>query len=392
MSGKTELAGSLDFISLADVFQLLGGNNGTGVLRITSQYAPSPGIVYFQDGNPIHATIGSYQGLEAIYPLFGWSDGRFEFAAEKIQVTKTVNSSRMQIVLDALRMLDDGMIEKVGPPSFEAASAASGGDAQQGQGQVYPEIKGPILNYVYVIDEDHFNDGDQIVKEGGHGRWIWVILEGAVHVTRETPKGTFILSQLNEGCYIGAFTSLLHKEYVRSATVKAAGKVQLGVVDMELLAKEFTSLSPTFRFFLVSLDSRLKQITDRAVDLYLGKFPQINTKDKKVLIKKGQTKAELYIIKKGEAHVVAQTSKGYLSLLTLQKGDVLGSIPFVDIGQEPGFASILVSGDFETESLNIDRFQQEYNQLSETFRSMIYNIGTCIAMTTGLVNHLAGSK
>ena len=42
MSDKIALSGKLSFISLADLFQLLGGNSSTGVLKIFSKYAPNP--------------------------------------------------------------------------------------------------------------------------------------------------------------------------------------------------------------------------------------------------------------------------------------------------------------------------------------------------------------
>ena len=392
MTSESVFEGSLRFIGLADVFQLLGGNTVTGLLRLTNQHTPNQGCIYFQEGNPIHATNGTLQGVEAIYPLFGWTDGRFEFIEQKVQVSKTVSHSRMQIVLDALRMLDDGMIDKVGSPAFEEAAAVQAEVSHDGKEESLPVIKGPLLNYVYVIDEDHFKDGDQIVKEGGHGRWIWMVLEGIVSVTKNTEKGPLTIARLGEGCFIGTFTSLLYKEYVRSASVIAQGKVQLGVLDTEVLSKEFDSLSPEFRFLLVSLDERLRKISDKARDFYLGKRPNIQMKNKKMLIKRGSPHKGLYLIRGGEVDVVGKSRKGPIPLLSLGRNEVFGTFPFMDFGHEPAFASVLASEGLKYKSLEAERLRKEFDRLSETFRTFAHNVATCIGMTTGLVSHLADLK
>ena len=119
MSKKVVLAGNLDFISLADIFQILGGNSSTGILSMKSQYASNPGRIYFVEGNPINAGTGALKGIDAVYALFGWMEGNFEFSEEEVNAGQVIKQGRMEIVLDALRMVDDDEIEKLGPPSFD---------------------------------------------------------------------------------------------------------------------------------------------------------------------------------------------------------------------------------------------------------------------------------
>ena len=389
MSDKAALAGSLSFISLADIFQILGGNNSTGVMRITSQYAPSPGLIYFLNGNPINATSGPLSGLDAIYVLFGWIEGKFEFYEEEVQIGRVINKSRMEIVLDAMRMLDDGLIKKVGPPSFdEVASAESSGvgSGKKGAPQV---IKGPLVDYSYVLNEEKYSDGERIVKGGSHGKWIWVILKGSVNVSKETPNGPLNIARLGEGCFLGSFTALTSMKYIRGAAVTALGDVRLGLLDTELLYREFTSLSPDFRGILLSLDGRLRKITDRAVELFMKENKTKGfTKNKKVIIEKGSSKQEAFAIVKGETYVIGQTRKGYLTLLTLEKDEVFGYMPFMDMGHEPRSALVLASKDLKLNRLDTESLQKEYEHLSGTLRNMIYNACTCIFMTTKLAYHL----
>jgi CRP-like cAMP-binding protein len=390
MDNKVVFAGTLSFISLPDIFQTLGSNNSTGRLQITSQYAPNPGVVYFDKGEPVSATMGATNGLDAIYALFGWSEGRFEFFEEKVKIGRVINNSRMQIILDALRMLDDGLIEKIGPTPLPGAQAVQ---TKDGKRWALPVIKGPLVDYVYVISEDSFLHGGRIVKEGGHGRWIWVILEGMVDVTRETSDGTMAVARLGEGCFIGGFASLLRKEAVRTATVTAVGNVQLGVVDADVLSRQYSALTPDFKKFLISLDGRLRRITDRALELQMKKLRKNEEPmDTEPIIKRGSSKEELFAITGGEAYVVGQTPKGDVPLLTLKKNDVFGYLPFMDIGHEPRFASVLASKDLQVSKLDPEKLRKEYNQLSGTFKNLIYNVGSCISATTGLACHLRDGK
>lgn len=393
MSDKAALAGSLSFIGLADIFQILGGNNCTGIMRITSQHAPDPGLIYFLNGDPINATIGPLSGLDAIYALFGWGEGKFEFYEEEVQIGRVVNKSRMEIVLDAMRMLDDGLIKKVGPPSFDEVASAQGSGTGFGKRGAPQVIKGPLVDYSHVLNEEEYRDGGIIVREGGHGKWIWVILKGSVHVTRETSNGPMTIVHLGEGCFLGTFTALTSMEYTRSATAAALGDVQLGLLDTELLYREFASLSPDFRGTLLSLDGRLRKITDRAAELFMKEDKTKGfTKDKKVIIEKGSSTKEAFTIVEGKAYVIGQTRKGYLPLLTLEKDEFFGYMPFMDMYHEPRSALVLASKDLKVNRLDMESLQKEYEQLSGTFRNMIYTICACIFMTTKLVYHLHEGK
>jgi CRP-like cAMP-binding protein len=387
MGGKAVLTGNLKFTSLADLFQIIGGNNSTGILRITSQYVPHPGIVHFLKGNPVNAMNGSLQGLDAVYSLFGRTEGNFEFTEEKISGQPVIKKSRMEIVLDALRMLDDGVIEKVGPTTADELLNKKGSKSKDGQKRELPVIKGPSVDYLYILDEEEFVDGRIVVKEGSHGKWIWVILDGAAQITRDTPRGPLTIAKLGEGCFIGSFTSLLFQEYARSATVTAMGDLRLGLLDTQRLAGEFYTLPADFRNTLSSLDRRLKKITDRAVDLSSGKDDPLTlpAKGLEVAVDMGSKKEGLYCIQEGQAYVVGKTSKGPLPLLTLEKDDIFGTLPFMDMGQEPGNASVLSTPSLKTVPLDPEELHTSYDHLSQTFKGMIFNICTCVSITTKLV-------
>ena len=381
MNDGPALSGKLSFISLADLFQVLGGNSSMGILKITSQYLPNPGQIYFINGNPVNAVYNNLKGIEALYQLFGWLDAEFEFYEKDVQIKKLINQSRMEIVLDALRKLDDGDIKKLGPPADTSSDESIKKDS-------LPVIRGPITDYTYISGEEEFDDGQLIVQEGKHGKWIWLVLEGTVDVIRETDTGPMTISRLGEGSFIGTFAALLFGKYARKSTVVARGKVTLCILDSERFLREFNNLSPEFRAILLSLDNRLVKITDRAIKLYTQKESIELPKNLKTVIKKGSSKQEAFSITNGVAYVIDQTEKGDFPIITLDKGDVFGNLPFQDMAHEPGSASVVASNDLTMKELDIESLQKEYDSLSNMFRSFIHHISTCISLTTRVAHNL----
>jgi CRP-like cAMP-binding protein len=171
----------------------------------------------------------------------------------------------MGIILEGMKLLDDGHIKKVGP----ANTADKAADMKRLLSKT-AIVKGPLVDYMYVVDEEDFFDGEHIVEEGKHGSWIWVILEGVVDIVKEVDSGTIPIIRIGDGSFIGSMASFLLQGHIRTATAVAVGNVQLGVLDSQRLAQEYAGMSLEFRTFLTSLDKRLKQLTDRIVEYHDG--------------------------------------------------------------------------------------------------------------------------
>lgn len=378
MNNNSDLSGSLSFLNLGELLNLLGTNGSSGVLRISSSHTSEPGLVYLDKGNPINAANGSQSGLDAVFALFGWTQGDFEFSEEDVTVEKTITKSRMEIILDGLRLLDEGKIEKIGKASVVKKQA----EASVVSGKL-PLIKGPLVDYSYIVDEEGFYDGDEIVQEGNHGDWIWVILEGTAEIFKQAANGPLKLLRIADGAFLGSVGTLLAGGKVRSATVKAVGNVQLGMLDSQLLANEVANVSADFKNMIISIDYRLRQIIDMAVkvneqDPELKDFIQ----DKKQLIKQGQDEERLFKIKEGEAFIARHTDNGYVPLAHLKKGDFFGRIPFIDMGHEPYSAAVFSSVDLKLAAVDADKLQFEHDGLSSTLKNIIEHLATSISVTT----------
>ncbi|PLX53400.1 MAG: hypothetical protein C0611_05370, partial [Desulfobacteraceae bacterium] len=278
----------------------------------------------------------------------------------------------------ALGMLDDGLIERLGPLSFSDKSQLTGNSSKM------PIIKGPLIDYTYIVDEEEFRANNKIVAEGKHGGWLWVILEGVAEIVKETPTGQLKLLKIGEGAFIGSLTSFLMLEQtVRSAAISAVTNVQLGVLDSRSLSVDFLRMSNSLRNLALSLDKRMKQATEKAVDTHLNKIrleEYINVKNQ--VIKQGDSEDNLFEITEGVAHIVRHTEHGYVPLGSLYPGDFFGNIPFLDLGQEPFHASVFGSENLEFKKMSPDSLQQEYNQLQPTFKNIIDHLATCISVTS----------
>jgi CRP-like cAMP-binding protein len=380
MANTTSLSGSLNFLNLGELLNLLGTNGSSGVLHIKSSFSSEAGQVYLEKGNPINAVNGSVTGLDAVFSLFGWTDGEFEFVQEDVSCEKAITKSRMEIILDGLRLLDEGKIKKLGPATATAAKTPP--ETQTVSGKL-PLIKGPLVDYSYVVDEEGFHDGDEIVQEGNHGDWIWVILEGTAEIIKETEGAPIEILRIGDGAFLGSVAALISGGRVRSATIKAVGSVQLGMIDSQLLANELANVSADFKNLLTSIDVRLKQVLEMAVAYKKNNNHFDNLiKNKKQLIQQGQKEERLFTIKDGEAVIARQSDNGFVPLARLKKGDYFGKIPFLDLGHEPYSAAVFSSENLKLAAVDTARLNSEHEGLSSTLKNIIEHLATSVSVTT----------
>ncbi|MBW1981904.1 MAG: cyclic nucleotide-binding domain-containing protein [Deltaproteobacteria bacterium] len=115
------------------------------------------------------------------------------------------------------------------------------------------------IDLVYVRDEESYSDGEVIFEEGGFSDWLYIILEGQVKITKNTPKGQVTTARLRQGDFLGEIEFLDPGKQPRAATATAIGEVRLGVMDRDKLQREYESLSPAFRKIIRSLARRSRR-------------------------------------------------------------------------------------------------------------------------------------
>ncbi|MFP4039332.1 MAG: cyclic nucleotide-binding domain-containing protein, partial [Desulfosudaceae bacterium] len=379
MKSQIVFSGDLEYLNLGELIQIIGSNGSTGVLRIISKYIERPGQIYFREGNPVEAEAGSKRGLEAIYSLFGWTEGEFEFSNESVAVKDSIKKSRMEIILEGLRLLDDNEIEVKGAVTFESGN-------KNGSAKGLPVIKGPLIDYMDIVAEEEYSAGQPIVHQGRYGTWMWVVLEGEVEICVELGGKTFKLLKIGAGSFIGSISSFEVQNDVRSATVIASDRVQLGVLDRQRLAQEYSSFSVNFKNLMLSLDKRMQQLNRLVLAGRQGKrlkSPPVD-RTKSPIIRQGDKQNRLFSITSGSAYVVKERSENDLVLGQLKKNDFIGKLPFMNIGHEPGSAAVYGSDDLQTKPMDVDQLMEEYERMSGTMMNMIENRANFIVATTKL--------
>jgi len=388
MNSNIVLKGTLSFLNLGELLQLLGGSGSSGILKLTSMHTEGPGFIYIVDGNPVDAEYQNQKGQDVLNSFFGWLDAQFEFSNEDILYRKSIQKNRMEIILDGLRMLDDGLIKKLGQAPGKKAKA----DIKDESG--IPIIRGPLVDYLYIVDEDEFSAGQEVVVQEKYGNWLWVILEGTVEVVRSLPEGQVTINKLTEGAFIGNISSLKEKSNVRSATVSALTRVQLGVLDYHRILEEFSKISENFSGVLFSIENRLKQVTTICANAHFKKIKFLKNmgKLKQFSVSQKMDDKILKIIN-GNAVVVKKINEHFLQLCLLKPDDFVGNIPFLGTSHEPHSAQVFVSDDFQTKKMDLIDLKEEYDELSTTLKNMVLHSSTCLSVTTGrLINNLKNSK
>ncbi len=389
MTSKVVLKGSIEFIELGELLQQLGSSGSTGIIKLVYDPNEEPGYIYLRDGNPINAEYGDARGIDALNSFFGWTGAEFEFIKEDVTCQTVIKKSRMEIILDGLRMYDDGLIPEVGVKSDDAAWDRKSGRADDD----LPVIKGPIIDYVYVVDEEEFPDGTDVVDQDKFGNWFWVILAGKMEVIRILPEGNAPIVRLADGAYIGSIVSFLREGNVRSATVTAIGNVQLGVLDSELISREYAAMTDDLQNILISVDKRMRQVTDVCARAVLKQ--DVTTaihKKMRLLISQDKNENRCLRITAGEAYVIRNSEAGDIHLCTLGVGDFAGAIPFLSTSHEPYSATVYASNDFDAEFFDLGTVRIEYDKLSQTFKNMIDYLSTSISVTTGRILDLTRTK
>jgi CRP-like cAMP-binding protein len=120
-----------------------------------------------------------------------------------------------------------------------------------------------------ILEEEEYQDGDVILREGTSTDWIYIILEGQVRIQKKTPKGAVAITTIGEGQMVGEMAFLEKGKEPRAASAVALGYVRLGVLDRDSLTKEYDSFSPLFRKLILTLVRRMRYITEIAAKLVI---------------------------------------------------------------------------------------------------------------------------
>jgi CheY-like chemotaxis protein len=107
---ETALSGNLSHLDLLGVVQMLAHSRQSGALYINS--SDLDGVMFFDNGDISHAEAGELIGDDAVIAIVkrtnGVENGVYKFVPGASATTRTVLRSATELMLDALRELDEG--------------------------------------------------------------------------------------------------------------------------------------------------------------------------------------------------------------------------------------------------------------------------------------------
>jgi type IV pilus assembly protein PilZ len=112
-----------------------------------------------------------------------------------------------------------------------------------------------------LASEETFQDGQLIVKEGNPGDWVYVILSGNVEISKSVDGKKVVIELLNKGEIFGELGFLGGTK--RTASARAVGPTQIGLIDRASLDLEYNQLSSEFRAILQAIVERFIKMVDK---------------------------------------------------------------------------------------------------------------------------------
>ena len=93
-------------------------------------------VVFFQQGEVIHAEAGGVRGEAAVQAILGWPTGSFRAHANVGTLARTIEKRLDHLLLDCIRRLDEARRDGVPPaqPPAPAARARPPGGGAEGPG------------------------------------------------------------------------------------------------------------------------------------------------------------------------------------------------------------------------------------------------------------------
>jgi len=116
---RTRFSGSLSEMSVVDLLQTIDVSRKSGVLTLVSADGQA-GMISFDSGAVINATVEDLVGEDAVYRHLLWRDGTFDLEFRRVSLSeRTVHRTTQALLMEGMRRLDEWSRLSELLPSFE---------------------------------------------------------------------------------------------------------------------------------------------------------------------------------------------------------------------------------------------------------------------------------
>jgi uncharacterized protein (TIGR02266 family) len=124
-----------------------------------------------------------------------------------------------------------------------------------------------------ISTKENYQDGQVIFEEGGYGDQVYVIISGAVEISKIGREKKFVVNTLKAGEVFGELG--FFGGFERTATASAVGKTTIGRVELASAESELDKVSKDVRLLLMLMVERYKNLIDRASEATYRTDPRI---------------------------------------------------------------------------------------------------------------------
>lgn len=112
--------GAVTGMSLVDLLQVKGMSRFTG--RIAIERGEKTGLLFFRDGDVIHAELDRLEGRAAFDTIVVWGSGSFRVEPKVSTTRQTISDGLQFLLLDALRLQDEAAAARQQEPPAQPES------------------------------------------------------------------------------------------------------------------------------------------------------------------------------------------------------------------------------------------------------------------------------
>ena len=144
--------GSVAGLGLPDVVELSANNRFSGCVSV--RHGPATGLIFFRDGEVIHAEQDGIRGERAFYEIMQWPGGKFSLEPNVATTSRTIERSWKFLLMEAHRLMDESRSGRPAAPRAPAPAAATAPTMMQR----IREIQG--VTYAVLLTKEGARTGD----------------------------------------------------------------------------------------------------------------------------------------------------------------------------------------------------------------------------------------
>jgi len=157
---RPDAKGEISGLDVSDIVQINQHNRFSGCLAI--ECSVGHGLIFFRDGEVIHAEQGNRAGEEAFCDILEWPQGRVLLQPNVTTTRSTIQKGSQHLLLDAHRVLDERRRASARPAAPPAAPTGAAPRTAMRSSEVLEKLRRiPGVAYAALHGKDGSSVGDE---------------------------------------------------------------------------------------------------------------------------------------------------------------------------------------------------------------------------------------